>query len=93
VASGVIFSTSDLKYVTGLGMSYLDMAFYGDMPMVVKKIGTNTELTIMNANLSVREVRSYTGEPLRIFRKGDNIIIVTKAASRLIGLQKVTAPN
>jgi hypothetical protein len=93
VASGVIFSTSDLKYVASLGMTYLDMTFFGNLPIVAKKIGTNTELTIMNPDFSIREVRSCTGEPLRVFCKDDNIVLITKAGTRLIGLQSVAAPD
>lgn len=90
VASGVIFSTSDLQYAGSLGMSYVDMTFHGKMPYIIKKIGTNTELTIMEENFAVREVRSYTGEPLRIFCTGDNMMLVTKRGTRLIGIEAVT---
>ncbi len=43
VASGVLFSTTDLTYAGSVGTSYLDMTFYDNLPMVIKKIGTNTE--------------------------------------------------
>ena len=92
VASGVIFSTSTLTYAGSLGTSYLDMTFYGNMPLVVKKIGTNTELTIRNQDLSIQEVRSYAGEPMRIFRHGDNIVLIIKRGARLVGLQAVLPP-
>ncbi len=92
VGFGFLFRTSDMNFVGSLGFGVVDLAFLGNRPLTINTITTQTELTIMNPDLSVDSVRYYSGTALRVLTHGNRAVVITNRGTRRLGFEVLDLP-
>jgi len=81
VASGVGFSTTDLKYKSSIGISYTDLAFAGDRLYLLHPKGSASEVVVMDAKFAILQQFDLPGTPLRLFVSQGKLFTFTRQAA------------
>lgn len=92
VASGVIFSTNDLTVAGGLGLSYVDLQFHGNRPVIIRASGSQTEMLLLNEDFTPASSQLITGTPQRVFVRGGTSFVFTQQSVGQLRLTKVVLP-
>lgn len=83
--AGIVYSTSDLTYVNSLNGAFIDLAFYGKAPVVLRD---GMLIAYSNAFLETGRT-AVAGKPLRIFIYGDSVYCFANATSRGVAASRV----
>lgn len=78
VASGVSFSTTDLKYKGSIGISYTDLAFAGDRLYLLHAKGSGSEVLVMDSKYAILHQYDVPGTPLRLFVSQGKLFTFTR---------------
>lgn len=82
--AGIVYNTTDLTYSNAVGGAFADIAFYGDLPIVLRN---NTLYAYSNTFLETGEYKP-THAPLKIVVKGETIFSFYQAGAT-IAIEKI----
>lgn len=92
VASGAVFSTTNLNIAATFPYGYKDLAFWGNNYYLVRAVNNQSELTIFNSAFQVQEVRFYPSPPLRLFAYNDALILISDPNDPSIKIDTIPLP-
>jgi len=81
VASGVSFSTTDLKYKSSIGISYTDLAFDMDHLYLLHPKGAASEVVVLDSKYAIVYQFDLPGTPLRLFVQQGKLLTFTRQAA------------
>lgn len=81
VASGVAFSTSDLKYKNSIGISYTDLAFGAGRLYLLHASSAGSEVVVLDDKYVMLSSFQLAGTPLRLFVDEGKLTVFTRKAA------------
>ncbi len=85
VGSGLIFNAADLSYRSSIGLTFQDIAFYGERMYLIDTVGDTTQLRVLNSTYDIVSAQYFPGAAKRVFTYGDRLVLITEG--RTGGLQ------
>jgi hypothetical protein len=85
LGAGNIYSTSDLKVVGNIGVTFLDAQWLADGSLVIMRAsGNGANLRKYDANLAFVREQPYNGTPLALVRLDSGVVLVSQYGDRPI---------
>lgn len=88
--SGTVYQTQNLSYTNALNGSFLDLAFAGNTPIILR---SGTLLTYEPSTLLETGRHAVAASALRIFATAENIFAFSRGDVRGVWAEKVPLPN